>query len=222
MGLGKFRVKFSGLPQMIQGRLQLTFDYVNYSGEVMGLGGLLLIARPRVFGGLEEILQGLRDIDDLVKVNLRDRAMNRVIGVVAFFGLQKIAERLFIPPVQISPLGARAISPGLALELGKADFFKQARERLLLHLQTPDEVAQQQIEIGLETLQTARQLFNSQRQPYGVIARAAQAFRIQSAQPRLDRDPMIPRRQPDGDPPALIAGRRVSGSTRRRFLKGGK
>ena len=68
--------------------------------------------------------------------------MDRVIGIVAFFGLQKIAERLFIPAVQISPLGARAISPGLALELGQADFFEDARERLLLHLQTPDDVAQ--------------------------------------------------------------------------------
>src|SRR5262245_6943930 len=72
MGLGQFGVKFSGLPQMFQGRLQLAFDYVNYSGEVIGLGGLLWIAGPRVFGGLEEILQGFREIDDLVKVNLRD------------------------------------------------------------------------------------------------------------------------------------------------------
>ena len=59
MGLGQFGVKFSGLPQMIQGRLQLAFDYVNYSGEVMGLGGLLLIAGQRVFGGLEEIPRAL-------------------------------------------------------------------------------------------------------------------------------------------------------------------
>src|SRR5262249_26565784 len=142
MGFGQFGVEFSRQPQMIQSRLQLTLDHVNYSGEVMGLSRLLLIAGPRVFGGLEEILQGLREIDDVVEVNLSDRTMDRVIGIVAFFGLQKIAERLFIPAVQISPFGARAISPGLALELGQADFFEDARERLLLHLQTPDDVAQ--------------------------------------------------------------------------------
>ena len=123
--------------------------------------------------------------------------MNSVIGIVAFFGFQKIVERLFVPAVLISPLGARAISPGLALELGQTDFLKNARERLLLHLQTPDDVTQQQIEIGLETLQTARQLFNSQRQPHGVLIHAAQAFQIQSAKPGLDRDVMIPLRHPD-------------------------
>src|SRR5215813_14890318 len=215
MSLGQFGVELSGLPQMIHSRLQLTLDHVNYSGEVIGLGRLLLIAGPRVFGGPEEILQGLWEIDDMVKVDLSDRTMDRVIGVVSFFGLQKIAERLLIPAVQISPFGARAISPGLALELGQADFFEDARQRLLLHLQTPDEVAQQQIEIGLEALQAARQLFNSQRQSQGVPARAAQAFWIQSSKPRLDRDPMIPRRQPDDERLGLIISRSVSGSTRR-------
>src|SRR5262245_23047041 len=101
MGLGQFGVEFSGLPQMIQSRLQLTLDHVNYSGEVMGLSRLLLIAGPRVFGCLEEILQGLREVDDVVKIDLTERPMDRVIGIVAFFGLQKIAERLFIPAVQI-------------------------------------------------------------------------------------------------------------------------
>src|SRR5499426_699895 len=118
MGLCQFGVEFGGLPQMIQRRLQLSFDHANNSGEVMGLGRLLLIAGPRVLGGLEEILQGLREIDDVVKVDLSYGTMDRIIGVVAFFGLQKIAESLFIPAVQISPFGARAISPGLALELG--------------------------------------------------------------------------------------------------------
>src|SRR5262245_24416753 len=197
MSLGQFRVEFNGLPQMLQSRLQPPFDHANYSGEVMSLGRPREIAGPRVFGGLEEIFQRLRGVDDVVEVYLRDRTMNRVIGVVALFGFKKISERLFVPAVPVSPLGARAVGPGLALELGQANLFEDARERLTLHLQMPDEVAQQQIEIGLETLQTARQPFNSQRQSDGVLARAAQALRIQSAEPRFDRDLMISRRQTD-------------------------
>src|SRR5262245_18259599 len=145
MSLGQIRVESCGLAQMLQGRFQLTLDHTNYAGEVMSLGSPCEVAGPPDFGGIEEVLQSHRQIDDVVKVDLRDRTMNSVIGVVAFFGFQKISESLFVPAVQISPLGASAISPGLALELGQTDFFKDARERLLLHLQTPDDVTQQQI-----------------------------------------------------------------------------
>src|SRR5262245_48087137 len=205
MSLGQFRVEFNGLPQMLQSRLQPSVNYANYSCEVMSLSRPREIAGPRVFGGLEEILQRLREVDDVVEVYLRDRTMDRVIGVVALFGFKKISERLFVPAVPVSPLGACAIGPGLALELGQANLFEDARERFTLHLQTPDEVAQQQIEIGLETLQTARQPFNSQRQSDGVLARAAQALRIQSAEPRFDRDLMISRRQADRQIAGFVA-----------------
>src|SRR5262245_48177616 len=113
---------------MLQGRFQAPLDHTNYGGEVMSFSRPREVAWTRVFGGFEEIFQGLRQIDDVVKVDLRDRTMDRVIGIVAFFGFQKIAERLFVPAVQISPLGARAIGPGLALEFGQTDFIEDALE----------------------------------------------------------------------------------------------
>ena len=72
MRLGQFGVELSGLPQMFQGRFQLSLDHTNYAGEVMSLSRPCEIAGPRVFGGFEEILQSLWQIDDVVKVDLRD------------------------------------------------------------------------------------------------------------------------------------------------------
>src|SRR5215467_10922902 len=79
--------------------------------------------------------------------------MNGKVGIVAFFGFEEIRERLLVPAVEIGPLGAVPVGPGFALELSQPDLLQDVVQGVLLHLEHPDQVAHQQIEVSAKSLE---------------------------------------------------------------------
>ena len=118
---------------------------------------LLRVAWARVLRGFAKVFKRFRQVDGMVQVDVGDGAKHDVIRIVALFGFQKIAQRLFVPAVQVCPFRSRAIRPGFALEFGQPDFLQDIEQRGVLHFQLPDDVAQQRREIRLELRHAAGQ-----------------------------------------------------------------
>src|SRR5205085_10085177 len=120
-------------------------DSLHESGKVMRLRRLPGVTGARVPGGLREVFEGARQVEVMVKRQARDRAQHGEVWVVALLGFEEVAERFVVPAIQVSGLGALAVTARLALKLFEANFAQAVGERRRAHLGLPHRVAEQRV-----------------------------------------------------------------------------
>src|SRR5215471_1964305 len=112
--------------------------------------------------------------------------MNSKVGIVAFFGFEEIRERFLVPAVEIGPLGAVPVGSGFALELSQPDLLQDVVQGVLLHLEHPDQIAHQQIEVGSKSLETRGKRVKFEFQGVARPICGMTKSRAQCAETRLD------------------------------------
>src|SRR6185369_186673 len=187
---------------MIERLGKLLLDCADDAGEVMSLSRLSRVARPRVLGRLAKVFERVGEIDQMIQADVGYRAKHAEVGIVALLCFQKVRERLGVPAIQISLLGPASIRAGFSFELGKANLVQDVAESLFVHLELPDDVSQQEIEVGVEAIDAPGKPVEPK---FDTVARITHSIShpcaqgAQSAQSRFKRDMIIALAQCDSD-----------------------
>src|SRR5215831_3374486 len=143
---------------MMTGFIQASFHQADHRGEVVSLSGLPGVTWRSVFCRPAKVFQRPGQIDQMIQEYVCNRAMNCEIWIIAFLRLEEVAKRFFVPSVEIGSLRTFPVGSRLALEFGQPDLLKDVVQRVLLHLEHPDQIAHQQVEIRAEALNAGGEL----------------------------------------------------------------
>src|SRR5712692_813046 len=118
----------------------------------------------------------------MIKTYVGDRSKHSEVGIVTFLRFQEICQRFLVPAVEISFLGPASIRSRFSFELCEANLVQDVAERLLVHLELPDNVAQEKIEVGVELIESPGKLFERELDTVARLTRAVAYPRAQRAQ----------------------------------------